>query len=136
MKRILPSRPAGQSFREATATVIRVHPEPFIPDYDRSAIDLALVEFEQAMHARDEQDIEMVRAWLDMLGTARFWLIGLKPKRRTKGTFSDFALAAAMLHGDSPFGIQYRWPDGLTLVYYHGHIYKRDGNTMRLLGGE
>ena len=136
MKRILPSRPAGASFKRATVTVIRINPEPFVPDYGRSAIDLALVEFQAAMFDHQEQSLGMVRDYLDCLGNGRFHLIGLKPKRRTPGTFSDFALAAAMLHGDSPFGIQYRWPDGLTLVYYRAHIYKRDGDTLTLVGDE
>ena len=130
--RILPSRPPGSSFKQATATVIRINPEPFVQDYDQSAIDLALVEFQEAMFGHDEQDIEMVRDYLDMLGNGRFWLIGLRPRRRAKGTFSDFALAAAMLHRDSPFGVQYKFPNGVTLVYYRGHIYDRDGDTLTL----
>ncbi|MGD9958146.1 hypothetical protein [Nocardioides sp.] len=134
--RIVPSRPAGASFKQATATVVRINSDPFVQDYDQSAIDLALVELQEAMFGHDEQDIEMVRNYLDMLGNGRFWLIGLKPRRRTKGTFSDFALAAAMLHRDSPFGIQYRWPDGTTLVMYRGHTYRRDGDTLVLIGDE
>jgi hypothetical protein len=130
--RILPSRPSDEAFKWATATIVRINPDPFVQDYDQSAIDLALVELQEAMFGRDEQDIEMVRDYLDMLGNGRFWLIGLKPRRRTKGTFSDFALAAAMLHKQSPFGIQHRWPEGPTLVYYRGHIYERHGDTLTL----
>lgn len=143
MKRILPTRPPGALFKQATVTVVRINPGEFIQDYDQSAIDLALVEFQSAMFGKDEQDLSMVRAYLDMLGNARFWQIGLKVRRsRKRGTFSDFALAVAMLHKDSPFGIEYRWeatdgrPEGLTLVYYRGHAYERQGDTLRLMGGE
>lgn len=138
-RQILPSRPAGAWFKQATVTIVRINPEPFIQDYDQSAIDLALVELQAAMFGHDEQDIEMVRDYLDLFDRARFYLIGLKPRRRTKGTFSDFALAAAMLHWDSPFGIQYRWkptkvrPNGVTYVYYRGHPYIREGDTLLLM---
>lgn len=139
--RILPTRPRGLLFKDAAITVVRINPEPFIQDYDQNAIDLALREFQTAMFGQDEQDLSMVRDYLDMFQPARFWQIGLKVRRRRKrGTFSDFALAVAMLHQSSPFGLAYTWPpshafpDGLTLVFYRGHTYERHGDLLHLRG--
>lgn len=132
---ILSVRPDGPLFDKAVITVVRIDPDEFVQDYDQSAVDLALVEFQTEMLSEDEQDLSMIREYLDMFSEARFWQIGLRPARLRKkqGTFSDFALAVLMLHQHSPYGIQYTFPRGHTIVYYRGHVYERTGDTLRLL---
>lgn len=140
-KQILSARPDGPLFKDVAITVVRIDPMEFVPDYSEdgpTAVDRALVEFQAAMFGKDEQDLSMVRDWLDLGSWARFVMVGLRRRRRSKGTFSDFALAVVVVHPGSPFGIEYRvkpskaCPEGMTLVSYRGHTYERHSDTLVL----
>lgn len=78
-KQILSARPDGRLFKNAAITVVRIDPDEFVPDYSDdgpTAIDLALVEFQTAMFGKDEQDLSMVRDWLDLGFWTHFLAVG------------------------------------------------------------
>lgn len=137
--RIVSVVPAGDvepMFATAEISIVKIDPEPFIPDYEPDPLDLALVRLQEAMFGRDAQSLDMLRDYIDRPPVASRKAVGLSA--HGKGTASDVAIAAVLNHPDSVWGVQYAWaadshpmwPEGLTLVTYRGVLFERDGDTL------
>lgn len=134
--RIVDVRPEDEWSQRAEVTVVQIG-EDWIPDYEPGPLDRSLIKVQHAMFDEQEQDLDNVRDCIDWPPIASRKEIGLPG--HGKGTTSDVAMAAIILHHQSPFAIQYRWapgahpvwPEGLTLVFWRGVVYERTGDTMK-----
>jgi hypothetical protein len=118
--------PADAAFKNVTVSVVQIGRD-WLPDYNPDLLDRSLIRMQTAMAGKLRRKLDDVRERLD-------WPRGRSRRELgfhiTKGEPSDVSLAAVLLVADSPFGIQYEWPDGLCLVLFRGHVYERYGDVL------
>lgn len=123
---VVPDDPA---FKNVTVSVVQIGRD-WLPDYDPDLLDRSLIRMQTAMLGKLRRRLDDVREWLD-------WPRGRSRRELgfniTEGEPSDVSLAAVVLVADSPFGIQYEWPDGLCLVLFRGRVYERYGDVLIVL---
>lgn len=135
---VVPPDAEALLFDQADINIVQVG-DDFVPDYDPGVLDRALVQLQTAMGEMLERPVSELRSWLDYPSKFRREVLNVSLR---DGVPSDVSIAALILHPESPFGIQYewipgihpKWPDGITLVLWRGHLWERHGDLLSLWG--